>query len=175
MECTGVDCVLSVEQVATGWGTSVCRSWPWINNYILQHANAPCHTSLAVQHFLVKNLFQISPSHHFIRSIHMTCSSFWDSRWGSKVILRNPWREFNSRQQQVSQQTSRWLPEVLPSVAGPLVQVCMCKGQYLEGDHFSFWHILPTKKYVWILGTFWSCYIYYKRQYFMFCMVCHNK
>jgi hypothetical protein len=45
VKCAGVDCVLSVEQVATGRNTLLYRSRLWRNSWILHHDSAPLQCS----------------------------------------------------------------------------------------------------------------------------------
>jgi hypothetical protein len=42
------------------------RPEKWGNNQILHHENMPCHTSLTVQQFLVKNQIPATPNHHIL-------------------------------------------------------------------------------------------------------------
>jgi hypothetical protein len=49
-----------------------------IDNWMLYHNNGPCHTSLAIQHFLMTNQIPTTPSHciHQI-SLCATSGSYW--------------------------------------------------------------------------------------------------
>ena len=43
------------------------RPEKWGNNWILHHENTPCHTSLTVQQFLVKNQIPATPNHQILQ------------------------------------------------------------------------------------------------------------
>jgi hypothetical protein len=53
-----------------------------IHNWMLYHNNGPCHTSLAIQHFLMTNQIPTTPSHciHQI-SLCATSGSYWPQDW----------------------------------------------------------------------------------------------
>jgi hypothetical protein len=56
VECTRMECVLSLEQAEASWDMLVCHSQLWTSNWILHHENA-LHTSLTVQHFWWRTKF----------------------------------------------------------------------------------------------------------------------
>jgi hypothetical protein len=77
---------------------SVEKLEKWMNIWLLHHSNVPCHTSLTVQHFLMRTKFQPSNSHWFIQALlSVTFASSQTSRFFC------PQTKFNRTWQQVSQ------------------------------------------------------------------------
>jgi hypothetical protein len=104
--------------------------YPWraeklCNNWVLNSGSAPCHTSCITQQFLENNQIPTIPQPPYSLD-HITCSGSQDTRLDSEVFILHLRKKINRIQLQAHSSTNTKLSEVLPAIAGPLEQVCIC-------------------------------------------------
>jgi hypothetical protein len=113
------------------------RPEKWGNNQILHHDNAPCHTSLIVQQFLVMNQIPTTPNHHILEI--SLCATSGSSRGSGLGIYRKHSTDQDSRSH--SKQYQKRTSEGLPAMARPLDQICIHSMAELSGQLCSVLYI----------------------------------
>jgi hypothetical protein len=104
--------------------------YPWraeklSNNWVLDSDNAPCHTSCTMQQFLENDQIPTIPQPPYSLD-HITCSGSQDSRLDLEIFILHLRKKINRMLLQAHRSTNTKLSEVLPAIAEPLEQVCIC-------------------------------------------------
>jgi hypothetical protein len=138
----GLDCVLSVEQVETGWDTLVCCNWPWRNNCTPSHLphTAACFVEEPNSNHPQATIFSTS---HSLRLLAHPETQYWALRSSFVSVANRMW-------QQVSK---LWLNRAF-SNGKTLEQVCTYVQKGSTSRVTGVLYTCFTKNYAWIRELF---------------------